>query len=59
MYSKNKGNIKIKAYKLVKLIDKAWNINYISIEKSIQPIDHQLLSFININSKEDIEKIQF
>ena len=50
-------NIKTKNYKLVNLIDKSWNINYISIEKSIKPLDQNLLSFININSQEDLKKI--
>ncbi|MFW9773161.1 MAG: molybdenum cofactor guanylyltransferase [Candidatus Thorarchaeota archaeon] len=52
-----KENIKKKNFKLINLIDEAWNTNLISIEKSIQPLDPNLLSFLNINSKKDLEKI--
>jgi molybdopterin-guanine dinucleotide biosynthesis protein A len=51
-------NIKSENYKLVNIIDKNWNINYISVEKSLKPLDPNLLTFININSKEELEKIK-
>ncbi|MFX1418879.1 MAG: molybdenum cofactor guanylyltransferase [Promethearchaeota archaeon] len=50
-------NIKTQNFKLINLIDKTWKTNYISIESSLQPIDNRLLSFININSSRDLEKI--
>ncbi|MFX1374412.1 MAG: molybdenum cofactor guanylyltransferase [Promethearchaeota archaeon] len=50
-------NLRHKNYKLVNLIDKSWNINYISIEKLIKPLDKNLLSFININSQENLKII--
>jgi len=53
-----KKNIKNQNFKLINLIDKTWKINYISIEKAIQPLDNKLLSFININTQVDVEKIK-
>ena len=50
-------NIKKKEYKLTKLLDKNWNINYISVEESIQPLDEKLLTFINVNGPTDIKKL--
>ncbi len=50
-------NIKSGSYKLVNILEKTWKINYISIEKSIQPLDSKLKSFININEPKEIEKI--
>ncbi|MFW9865231.1 MAG: molybdenum cofactor guanylyltransferase [Candidatus Thorarchaeota archaeon] len=35
-----------------------WNINYVSVEKSIQPLDKNLLSFININGPIDLVKLK-
>jgi len=52
-----KENIKNENFKLINLIDTTWNINYISIEKSLQPLDENLCSFININTQFDIKKI--
>jgi molybdopterin-guanine dinucleotide biosynthesis protein A len=52
-----KKNIEKKNFKLINLIDNSWKINYISIEKSIQPLDPNLLSFLNINSKKDLERV--
>ena len=43
-------------YGLYNFIDRDWNINYISVEKSIQPLDNKLLSFLNINGPIDIAK---
>jgi len=51
-------NIKSQNFKLVNLIDKNWKINYISIEKSLQPFDKQLQTFININSSKDLERLE-
>lgn len=45
-----------KRFKLVYLLDKDWKINYISIEKSIQPIDKKLTTFLNLNNFHDLEK---
>jgi len=44
-------------YGLINFIDKKWNINYISVEKSIQPLDKNLVSLININGPIDIAKV--
>jgi molybdopterin-guanine dinucleotide biosynthesis protein A len=54
---KIKENLENHTYKLLKILDKSWNIKYISIEKEIQPLDEKLLTFININNHVDIEKL--
>ncbi len=53
-----KKNIRNESFKLINLIDKKWKTNYIPIEKLIQKLDKNLLSFININIQDDIEKIE-
>ena len=50
-------NLNKQKYKLTNLIKPDWKVNYISIENSIKDLDKTLLSFININKKEDLEKI--
>lgn len=50
-------NITQGVYKLTSLLDKTWNIRYISIEKTILPLDEKMVTFININGPVDIEKI--
>ncbi|MFX1313221.1 MAG: molybdenum cofactor guanylyltransferase [Promethearchaeota archaeon] len=44
-------------YGLYNFIDKSWRINFISVEKSIQPLDQNLVSLININGPIDIIKL--
>ena len=44
-------------YGLHNFIDKEWNINYISVEDSIEPLDTNLLSLLNINGPIDIAKL--
>ncbi len=44
-------------YGLYNLVDKNWKINYISVEKLIQPLDNKLVSLININGPIDIVKV--
>jgi molybdopterin-guanine dinucleotide biosynthesis protein A len=51
-------SIKAKSYKLTNLINNQWKINFISIEKSLQPIDKNLDSFTNINELKDVEKVR-
>ncbi|TFF92044.1 MAG: molybdenum cofactor guanylyltransferase [Promethearchaeota archaeon] len=50
-------NLDSKKYKLTNLIKPDWEVNYISIENTIKKLDKKLLTFININKKEDLEKI--
>jgi molybdopterin-guanine dinucleotide biosynthesis protein A len=45
-------------YKLTNLLAKSWRINYVSIENSIQKLDPQLLSFLNINDQTALEMIR-
>ena len=42
---------------LLDLIDKNWNTNYISIEKSLQKIDQKLWSLFNITGPVDLQKL--
>ena len=44
-------------YGLYNFIDKGWKINYVSVEKFIQPIDRNLVSLININGPIDLVKL--
>jgi len=54
---KAEKNLKKKAYKLTNLLDRNWKIQYVSIEKTIKPLDRKLLSFININTQANIKKL--
>lgn len=56
-YVKAKQVLTTKSFGLINFIDERWDINYISIEKSIQPIDKNLVSFLNINGPIDIYKV--
>jgi molybdopterin-guanine dinucleotide biosynthesis protein A len=63
IYPLEKGYIKAKEilmnenYGLLNLIDKNWNINYVPVEEKIQPVDQNLLSFINIKGPIDLVKL--
>ncbi|MFX1324998.1 MAG: molybdenum cofactor guanylyltransferase [Promethearchaeota archaeon] len=46
-----------KNYGLLNFIDHEWDIRYISVENSIQPLDTNLLSLININGPIDLVKL--
>lgn len=56
-FQKAKENIENRDLKLINLLDKNWKINHLSVENLIKPLDEKLLSFININKPEDIEKL--
>ncbi|MEE9379571.1 MAG: molybdenum cofactor guanylyltransferase [Candidatus Lokiarchaeia archaeon] len=56
-YELAKKTIKEKNYALNSIIDKTWNINYISVEESIKPLDQNLIGLININGPIDLEKV--
>ncbi len=56
-FEKAKRVLTTKNFGLVNFIDKDWDINYLSIEKSIQPLDKNLVSFININGPIDVYKV--
>ena len=56
-HDKAKKILTTKNYGLLNFIDKNWDIKYISIEDSIQPLDKNLVSFININGPIDVYKV--
>jgi molybdopterin-guanine dinucleotide biosynthesis protein A len=45
-------------FQLTNLADNKWKVNYLSIEDSIKPLDEDLVSFININTQEDLKKLR-
>ena len=52
-----KKTILEKNYALNNIIDKNWNINYLSVEESIKSLDQNLVGLININGPIDLEKV--
>ena len=52
-----KKTIQEKKYAFNSIIDKTWNINYISVEESIKPLDQNLVGLINVNGPIDLEKV--
>ncbi|TES99707.1 MAG: molybdenum cofactor guanylyltransferase [Promethearchaeota archaeon] len=52
-----KKSIQERNYALNKIIDESLNINYISVEESIKPLDQNLVSLINVNGPVDLEKV--
>jgi molybdopterin-guanine dinucleotide biosynthesis protein A len=56
-YENSEKSLRGHSYKLIKILDNNWKINYISVENSIQPLDKKLVTFININGPIDLEKL--
>jgi len=56
-YELAKKTIQEKNYAFNSIIDKTWNINYISVEESIKPLDKNLVGLINVNGPIDLEKV--
>jgi len=56
-YELAKKAIQEKNYAFNSIIDKTWNINYISVEESIKPLDQNLVGLINVNGPIDLEKV--
>ncbi len=50
-------NLNNEIYKMLKIIEENWNTNYISVDDDIQPLDNNYLTFINVNSPIDLEKL--
>lgn len=53
----SKTNLNNEIYKMLKIIEENWNTNYISVDDDIQPLDNNYLTFINVNSPIDLEKL--
>jgi len=56
-FEKAKYNLENEVYKLIRLLEEDWKINYIPVEKEIQRLDEKLLTFINLNGPVDLEKL--
>ena len=56
-YYKAKEILTKENYGLYNFIDRNWRINFVSVEKSIQPLDKNLVSLININGPIDLTKL--
>jgi len=56
-YENTKRKLEQKNYALSSIIDSNWNIKYVSVEKSIQLLDENLVSLINVNGPVDLEKL--
>ncbi|MHA1105366.1 MAG: molybdenum cofactor guanylyltransferase [Promethearchaeota archaeon] len=56
-YELVKKTIQEKNFAFNSIIDKTWNINYISVEESIKPLDQNLVGLINVNGPIDLEKV--
>ena len=56
-YELAKKTIQEKNYAFNSIVDKTWNINYISVEESIKPLDQNLVGLINVNGPIDLEKV--
>ncbi|MFX1296655.1 MAG: molybdenum cofactor guanylyltransferase [Promethearchaeota archaeon] len=56
-YRRAKWILETTNYGLLNLIEKSWNINYVSVENTIKPLDKNLLTFMNINGPIDLMKI--
>ena len=56
-FKKAKEILTTENFGILNFIDKYWKINYISVEKSIQPLDKHLLSLINVNGPIDLLKL--
>lgn len=56
-FEKTKSNLENKNFTLTDILRANWNINYISVEEKIKPLDKNLVSLININGPIDLEKV--
>ncbi len=57
-YYRSKEKLLRKEFQLTSFADSKWKIKYLSIENSIKPLDKDLVSFININTQEDLKKLK-
>jgi molybdopterin-guanine dinucleotide biosynthesis protein A len=57
-YERSKNLLMELNFKLANILNENWKINYISIENSIQPLDYNLSSFVNINEPSDLERLK-
>ncbi|MHA2038243.1 MAG: molybdenum cofactor guanylyltransferase [Promethearchaeota archaeon] len=56
-YYRSKEKLLRKKYQLTRFADNKWNTKYLSIENSIKPLDNELISFVNINTQNDLKKL--
>ena len=53
-----KKNLLQENFRLINVLSEDWDINYVPIENEIQPLDEDLISFMNINSKQALEELK-
>ena len=56
-FMRAKDILRTENFGIMNFIDKEWKINYISVEKTIKPLDKHLLSLINVNGPIDLLKL--
>jgi len=56
-FYKAKNILLTENYGILNMLDENWQINYVSVEKTLKQLDPKLLSLININGPIDIEKL--
>jgi len=56
-FEQAKDSLLNKTYKLTNLLNENWKVNYVPIEYEIQPLDKNLITFINVNGPIDIDKL--
>ena len=57
-YFRSEEKLLKKEFQLTNLVENKWKIKFLSIEDSIKPFDEDLVSFININTREDLKRLK-
>ena len=57
-YFRSEEKLLKKEFQLTSLVENKWKIKFLSIEDSIKPFDEDLVSFININTQDDLERLK-
>ena len=57
-YFRSEEKLLKKEFQLTSLAENKWKIKYLSIEDSIKPFDEDLVSFININTRDDLKRLK-
>ena len=57
-YFRSEEKLLKKEFQLTSLAENNWKIKFLSIEDSIKPFDEDLVSFININTRDDLKRLK-